>query len=393
MTTSLRHRRRAERFAQLLDEASGGRRQHLRSPLDDELAELVALRHELVSRGPGPDIDQEFRTGLRAMLVATAEREGIGRTAQPEPDPPAPRRSRRAVPPTGQAPAPASPTPRPARGPRARIAVLAGVAVGAVAFTGMSTASEGAVPGDPLYGVKRSTERAQLALASSDVGRGQLYLDFARTRLAEAHALASDLDRVLDDMDRDTRHGVQLLTAAAVNRQDPTALEVVDAFTTSQRDALAELAGHVTGADRNRLTSSLGLLDAIEDRTGELRQSLQECAAPSATSIDSLGPVPDECVALPPPSALAFGRERANRPADPARQPSSQPNGSGAVAQPSPAEPTGTAKPLTTAGPTGEADRPSLPAGPQPGDGPTEPEADGGLLTGLNRLLGNLLGG
>ena len=48
-----------------------------------------------------------------------------------------------------------------------------------MAVSGMSAASENAMPGDALYGVKRSTERAQLALASSEVNRGQLFLDFA----------------------------------------------------------------------------------------------------------------------------------------------------------------------------------------------------------------------
>ena len=44
------------------------------------------------------------------------------------------------------------------------------------------TASSGATS----YNVKRSTERAQLALAGSDVSRGKLYLEFAGSRLDEA---------------------------------------------------------------------------------------------------------------------------------------------------------------------------------------------------------------
>src|SRR5690625_3737676 len=124
MTASLRHRRRAERFAQLLDEADGGRRQRVRTHLDDELTELVALRHELVMSRPQVEVDREFRTGLRAMLVATAEREGIGQTTA-----------------TAQQPQQTPARRRFIRAPRARTAVLAGVAVGAVTFAGMSTAS------------------------------------------------------------------------------------------------------------------------------------------------------------------------------------------------------------------------------------------------------------
>ena len=279
MIMSRWHRRRLERFAQLLDEADGGRRQHRRTPLDDELSDLVALRQRLAASRLAPEVDPEFRTSLRAMLLAVAEREGIG-PAQPEPALPAPRRS-------GDARAGSG-----ARAPRTRTAVVAGVAAGAVAFTGVSTASEHATPGDALYGVKRSTERAQLALASSDVGRGQLYLTFARTRLAEARTLASGLDRVLDDMDRDTQEGARLLTAAAADRRDRAPLDAIDAFAANQRTALAELASRATGADLTRLTASLELLESIRHHTAALRLSLQDCPDPPANGIDSLGAAP-----------------------------------------------------------------------------------------------------
>lgn len=370
MTKPLRHRRRVERYAQLLDEAGGGRRQHLRTPLDDELAELMALRHQLVAVAAPPALDPEFRTGLRAMLVATADREGIGTAAAPEQREP----SR-----TGRT--------RSARAPHTRAAVITGVAVGAVAFAGISTASDNAVPGDPLYGVKRSTERAQLALASSDVGRGQLYLGFARTRVQEAQALTGDLSRVLDDMDRDTSQGVRLLTTAADSRQDLAALDVIDRFVVEQREELTALAQRVSGADAARVAPSLALLDTIAERAADLRRSLER-QCPSATSIDPLGPVPTLCVALPAPSALDLG-------------PSLAAEGLGPhSSDPDPAVPDDSDQPVPpaddpaasrpTTGPEGTGER---------GEGePDEAEegsdgADGGLLSNLNRLLGNLLGG
>lgn len=277
MTTPLRQRRRALRFAQLLDEADGGRRHRLRTPDDAELNQLVAIRQHLADV-PGPEVDPDFRTGLRAMLVATAEREGIG-------------------------PAPAAPPMVALGGPRTRTAIIAGVAVGAVAFTGMSTASENAVPGDPLYSLKRSTERAQLALVSSEVGRGQLYLDFARSRLQEARLQTSDLDRMLDDMDRDTSHGVRLLTTAATHRHDEAALAAVEIFVAEQRAALTNFSDRLNERDRQRVETSLALLAEVEQRADRLRTSLERnCSA--ITSIDSLGPVPGDCVALPTPEPL-----------------------------------------------------------------------------------------
>jgi hypothetical protein len=380
MTTSLRHRRRAERFAQLLEEASGGRRQRRRDPLDEDLTGLVALRHELVSNARLPRIDPEFRTGLRAMLVATAEREGIGATAHPERVGPAPRRS-------------ASPF----RAPRARTAVIAGVAVGAVAFTGMSAASENAMPGDALYGVKRSTERAQLALTSSDVGRGALYLGFAQTRLAEARLLGGDLEQVLDDMDDDARQGVRLLTTAATSRQDRAALDLIDEFVAEQRVALDALANEVGGADATRVADSVGLLNRIERRSHELRVSLDECGGSPAAGLDSLGPRAGDCVALPPLDTPGPGQQQAEQPAEPLPDQS-------VIADPgSPTE-----QPATSSPGVKPTDEPALPilgddqaVEPDPTTDEEEPAApdegeaadDGGMLAGLNRLLGNLLGG
>src|SRR4029453_12157422 len=120
-----------------------------------------------------------------------------------------------------------------ARRIRARGAIVIGVAAGAMAISGISAASENAEPGDALYGVKRSTEKAQLAMAGSDVTRGQLSLDFARTRLAEAAAMPGDnaaISGVLTDMDADTRQGVKLLTGAAVAGEDTAPLTRVDGF-------------------------------------------------------------------------------------------------------------------------------------------------------------------
>ena len=57
--------------------------------VDEELAELVAIGHRLAALKPSVDVepDPEFRAGLRAMLMAAAEREGIGQTARPESEP------------------------------------------------------------------------------------------------------------------------------------------------------------------------------------------------------------------------------------------------------------------------------------------------------------------
>lgn len=289
MDSDLFSRRHAERFAQLLDEANGGRRHHVRSRVDDRLGPLVALGRQLGSAAPDAEADPDFRTGLRAMLVATAEREGVGASA--------------GVDPTGRRTATGATTRSPllpsvtARRARARCAILVGIAAGAVALSGISAASENAIPGDALYGMKRSTERAQLALSSSDLNRGQLFLDFARTRVVEASAMRGDrvaFDTVLDDMDEDTREGIRLLTSTTAQRAEPAGLDAVDAFLDDQRRAVAALADGASRVERERTRQSLALLDAAGKRSEALRAALP-CGTPADGTTDPLGPAPGPC--------------------------------------------------------------------------------------------------
>ncbi|MCZ7477793.1 DUF5667 domain-containing protein [Micromonospora sp. WMMC273] len=283
MDSDLFSRRRAERFAQLLDEANGGRRHHVRSKADGELTALVEVSRRITAERPDVEVDAEFRTGLRAMLVATVEREGVG-----APDKTGTSGVRGALLPaiTG-------------RRARARGAILVGVAAGAIALSGISAASENALPGDALYGMKRSTERAQLALASSDISRGQLFLDFARTRLDEAASVRDDrlgFSAVLDDMDADTRQGVRLLTTVAAQRSDPAALDAVDTFLAGQRRVVSGLLARPDHADRERTRRSLSLLDAAGKRADALREAIA-CGLPAPQASDMLGPAPSTCPA------------------------------------------------------------------------------------------------
>ncbi|MEV0896888.1 DUF5667 domain-containing protein [Actinoplanes sp. NPDC049802] len=269
--------RSAERFAELIDDAGGARHHHSRGQADEELHRLVAIGSRLSAARPGAPVDSEFRVGLRAMLVATAERDGIGRTAvEADPDP---------VTDTGN-------VRRIGRRIRARGAIVIGVAAGAMAVSGISAASESASPGDALYSVKRQTERAQLAIAGSDVTRGQLSLDFARTRLTEAVAMQGDEPEfalVLDDMDADTRKGVRLLTTSAVSQKDTAPLATLDGFVTGQRRSFTPVLEKLSPANRDRASASLGLLEDVADRTTDLRTGLA-CEKVTTAGSDALGP-------------------------------------------------------------------------------------------------------
>jgi hypothetical protein len=280
-------RRSAERFAELLEDSTGGHRHHTRGRADDDLAELAAIGHTLSATRPGARVDSEFRVGLRAMLVATAERDGIGRTGT----------TVDAEPSNGHAATVPSGILRRSRRIRTRGLIVAGVAASAMAVSGISAASENATPGDALYGVKRSTERAQLAMAGSDVTRGQLSLDFARKRLTEAAAMPGDAAKfggALDDMDADTRKGVLLLTTSAVSRKDVKPLNTVDMFAEDQRRTITLVLDQLSPANRERALASVGLLGDVRGRTADLREGLG-CSTITSIGSDLLGPKLRDC--------------------------------------------------------------------------------------------------
>jgi ABC-type transporter Mla subunit MlaD len=103
----------------------------------------------------------------------------------------------------------------PVRKPRFRLAV-AGLIGAAFLMLGGGTAiamSSSAIPGDPLYGVKRAIERISLAMHRDPVSRANLHLQFANNRLQEVaaltlagknpEALADDLEAELDAAEHD----------------------------------------------------------------------------------------------------------------------------------------------------------------------------------------------
>jgi hypothetical protein len=304
--------RRAERFAHLLDEAAGTRRHHIRSSADSDLTELVTMTQRVSTLPLVVEVDPEFRAGLRASLMARIEREGIGATAvELEPE----LTRRRWLP---------SLLPQSSR---ARGAIVATVAAGAFAAFGVSAASGDAIPGETLYGVKRSTERAQLVLAGSDVSRGELYLEFAKTRLGEAGAVGPDVGRltpVLDDMDAGTRDGSRLLTTSAIQRGDSAGLKAVQQFVGQQRPTMLNLVNRLNGPAKARAARSLALLDKVGLRSIGL-ESTVKCAGIDVP-VDELGAVPVFCAhAAPPQQANVQGGQATEVTPQPTAAPTSGP--------------------------------------------------------------------
>lgn len=60
-----------------------------------------------------------------------------------------------------------------------------------IALAGATSAAASSLPGDPLYGLKRTTEDVQLALTFDDLARMQLLSELADRRLAELAEIAN----------------------------------------------------------------------------------------------------------------------------------------------------------------------------------------------------------
>jgi uncharacterized membrane protein YgcG len=299
----------------------------------------AALEHRL--RALATDLDDEpspdFRAATRARLVAMA----AVRSPEPEPEP------RRGPARLGSA--------RPARRPAWRARLAAGVTGAAVAVTALGTLvalSTDAEPGDTLYGLKRGTERTQLALAGDE--RGLTLLEFATTRLQELDRLvegsaeAPPVDLVLDTlatMDAQTSEGAALVLSQAVAGGDAGPLSVISGWAQDQGDGLAGLRGALPADAEDAATRSLGLVGDVGTRAAELQAALDCPTGAAVAGTDDLGPVPAPCAAPATPDTAVPadpgagtadpGAPVTDAPATPSSPAPSSPAPSGAPAAPS----------------------------------------------------------
>src|SRR4051794_8024893 len=162
--------RRAERFDSLVE----GRQPAGGDNLDAELLELVAA----LRSAPQPQPRPEFVADLREQLMVAARTELVAADPGSRGDDVATRLTI---------------TPR-----RTRRERRVGVALGAVALVGatasMAVASQNAIPGDPLYPIKRVIENAQTGLSVGDDAKAESILGNASGRLDEVDRLTQAPD-------------------------------------------------------------------------------------------------------------------------------------------------------------------------------------------------------
>jgi hypothetical protein len=185
---------------------------------------------------------------------------------------------------------------------RGRFAIAA-VAVLCLVFAlgGMSLLlSRDALPGDALYGIKRSAEAASLGLAFGDEQKAFKHLEFATSRVNEMETLAQRYGpgdspvggylSALTDFDTDASAGSRQLIALTT-RQDGTLLSTLSSWARQQAGRLTAITDRLPDAARNREASSLALVNSIADRADALSARLP-CEQITSGNADDIGALP-----------------------------------------------------------------------------------------------------
>jgi hypothetical protein len=289
---------------------------------------------------PAPQLRADFRDELRAQLVAITPRlvaEGAPAEAPlaGRADTAAGRAGRRRRP--GHAAGVVRGARHAGAGRRAgrfalpRVASIAAslVLVLTLLLSGALLLSRNALPGDALYGLKRGSERAQLAFDTTDAAKADDYLRFATTRIREVTELvkksptsamgagvhgvlaaggidAATADRIraaLAAADSDTEQGSQLLTGQAVADRQREPLNKLSRWATTQSaDILKVWKVAPTTALRVRMEVSLQIVTNAGNRSRQVLHALISPCLKTAER-DEYGPKP--CVASSPSGGSA----------------------------------------------------------------------------------------
>lgn len=286
------------------DDAAAGERAEAGADLGGPLLALARRLAEL----PGPELDPEVKTVQRAQLMAAMKAAFAEGTENGTHRVPAQGRTEdgggthRA--PLGYRPA--------SRFAKRLTAGGLGVGVAASALGGAAAAGD-SLPGESLYGVKRSMEDLRLDITGGEADRGRLHLDHAATRLQEARRLmerarAGDLDtesldemrRALSAMRHDAAEGHRLLRAAYTHEGDIATMRSLSTFSTSNRASWSHL--------RSRLPVQLGevrdevnaMFEAMESDVRPLSDLLNE--SPTKTGSRTGGDSDEQSVPARPAS-------------------------------------------------------------------------------------------
>lgn len=265
----------------------------------------------------------------------------------------------------------------PRRGRRIRLIVGTTALVLLGGGIGSAAVAQQAMPGDPLYGVKRSIENVSTNVGVGDDSRGRRELEHAMTRLNEVKALAAEggdaatINTTLADFTAQARRGVTLLVGSYQSDPDPASITTVTTFLTSAGRAISELA---PALPPESLKSAVEALATIEQLSRQTTTACPDCAKPTPAvgRTGDTSPRPDptnELSMVPPPSVpspgTSGGPSSTNQPSlEPT--PSGQQSGRPSTAPPPPQPSTSTSSGRPTGIPSGTPTGPDSTVSPSP---------------------------
>ncbi len=263
-----RERAESDRFARAL-EPSPVRRD---GEFADELAVVAALRDLGETGSPDLETRQRIRAEIAGRLETAA---AIG-----------PRRWR----------------------PRTADLVAAALFL-VMAATGLTLMlSRNALPGEPLYGIKRAGESTSLGLTFGDQARAQKHLEFATNRVTELGELAAeggaseaDYRMAVDDFTADVRAGVAQLTEVATGVDGGVQqLSDLRLWARNQEARLATQQNNLAPGAAAAVGDARGLLGKVLQRSTALVARMN-CYEITTGSSDDLGllPAQGECTKKP----------------------------------------------------------------------------------------------
>lgn len=150
-------------------------------------------------------------------------------------------------------------------------AAVAGLAI-VGATTGMSVAAQNALPGDPLYPLKRAIENAQTGVQVNDDDKGRALLDNASGRLDEVDQLSregDDAKRISDTLQSftdQTSEASDLLLASYADNGREDSVERLRDFTADSMERLTGLESQVPEDARASLIEAAQTLSQIDQQ-------------------------------------------------------------------------------------------------------------------------------
>jgi hypothetical protein len=160
--------------------------------------------------------------------------------------------------------------------------------------------SQGALPGDSLYGVKQTTESALVGLTPGQGNKAQRQLDYAATRLDEVRQLNSeqapaagdrgaDISQALQGFNEQTAAGSNMWLASGSGNSAELGSLANWAQTQSQK--LSALRSSMPASAQPDADHSLRMLEDLRTRAQSLNNR-QGCDKVTSSDSDQLGPLP-----------------------------------------------------------------------------------------------------